>query len=338
MHEPTWRGTWLNHGPAPRVAAPASSAPARRRDRHRALFEPSAQGKPGQRRWVGERAHVGCARQDSQAGPRQAAGERGHGRRGGYLVEFGRDQHDRNANGSDAIGPVVAGDGLERGCPRPAVGLLQAASRIPHDRAVAAEFRGREPSAERGIRVDRVAAPQRRSAAAAAAKAGNGVSRLQMSVRARTRPGASSARSSATWPPKEWPTTCIRSGRPLCAEASQAASSAGASPASAAGVATGHRTCPRGRRRAATPSQTAGVSGVPCRSTHQPSATLMHPSIRAGAGSRPPAGQSVSGQRSSGAGQPRFTGPGGQCLLRWRLHPGYGDIRESWIPRQSSFR
>ena len=120
MHEATWRGTWLSHGPAPRVAAPAYSAPARRRDRHRALFEPSAQDKPGQRRRVGERAHVGCARQDGQAGPRQAAGERGHDRRGGYLVEFGRDQHDRNANGGDAIGPVVAGDGLERGCPRPA--------------------------------------------------------------------------------------------------------------------------------------------------------------------------------------------------------------------------
>jgi hypothetical protein len=99
---------------------------------------------------------------DVQAGPRQAAGEGGHGRGGRYRVEFGRDQHDRNADGGDAIGPVVSGDGLERGCPGPAVSLPQAAPRIPDDRAVAAEFCGCEPPSERGVRVDRVAAAQRR--------------------------------------------------------------------------------------------------------------------------------------------------------------------------------
>ncbi len=56
------------------------------------------------------------------------------GRRSGQLVEFGRDERGWDPDGGGAAGPVVTGDGIQRGRPRPAVRLLQAAARVADDR------------------------------------------------------------------------------------------------------------------------------------------------------------------------------------------------------------
>jgi hypothetical protein len=81
-----------------------------------------------------------------------------------------------------------------------------------------------------------------------------------------SRPAAGRAARSRVRParPKEWPTTCRRPAGGATSAVSRAASAPWASRASPGGVMAGERTVPDLVRNAAAPSQTAGVSGVPC--------------------------------------------------------------------------
>ncbi len=117
-----------------------------------------------------------------QAGLRQTASQGRHGRWSGYLVQFGSDQRNRGADRGDAVGAVVV-----RRWPRVRPPTTGGQPCSTQDRAYSttgplswssAAVNQRSSAASE---VDRITASQR--GGSGSGKAGNGVSRLQMSIK-----------------------------------------------------------------------------------------------------------------------------------------------------------
>ena len=171
-------------------------------------------------------------------------------------------------------GPVVPGDGIQRGRPRPAVRLLHAAARVADDRAAPVQLGRGEPPAERGVGVDRGAATQ--------PGGGGGEGRERGVPAAQQGQGRDLLRDKEREVEGDLPAEGVADDVQAAGRSGYLGGEPGGQRAlSVAGIAgrvmAGDQTVPDLVRHAATPSQTAGVSGVPCSRSQRSCDPLIHP-------------------------------------------------------------